>query len=119
MNKFLKVSTTLLVAVMLIVMATTVFAGLTPGDLTPDPGTDVSGIRTFGQRLVAIIQTIGVVVAVVIMLILGIKYMLGSAEDKAEYKKSMIPYIVGAILIFASTTIVNIVYQFAKGLNRA
>ena len=70
-----------------------------------------------GKTIVTIMQTIGIVVAVVVLLVLGIKYMMGSAEEKAEYKKTMIPYIVGAVLIFASTTIVNIVYQLANGLN--
>ncbi len=42
--------------------------------------------------------------------------MIGSAEEKAEYKKTMIPYIIGAILIFASTTIVNIVYNLATAV---
>ena len=63
-------------------------------------------------------QTVGIVVAVVILLILGIKYMIGSAEEKAEYKKTMIPYLVGAILIFASTTIVNVVYNMANAFNK-
>ena len=58
----------------------------------------------------------GVIVAVVIILIIGIKYMVGSAEEKAEYKKTMIPYIVGAVLIFAGATIVNAVYNIITGL---
>ena len=36
--------------------------------------------------------------------------MVGSAEEKAEYKKTMIPYLVGAICIFAASTIANVVY---------
>ena len=64
-----------------------------------------------------ILQTVGIVVAVVVLMVLGIKYMMGSAEEKAEYKKTMIPYVVGAILIFGATTIANMVYQFANGLN--
>ena len=63
-----------------------------------------------------ILQTVGVVAAVVILMVLGIKYMMGSAEEKAEYKKTMIPYIVGAILIFGASTIANMVYNFANGL---
>ena len=74
-------------------------------------------IIELGQAIVTIMQTVGIVVAVVVLLILGIKYMMGSAEEKAEYKKTMIPYVVGAVLIFASTTIVNIVYQLANSLN--
>lgn len=70
-----------------------------------------------GATIVTIMQTVGVVVAVVILLVIGIKYMIGSAEEKAEYKKTMIPYIVGAILIFASTTIVNVVYNLANSFN--
>lgn len=71
-----------------------------------------------GATIVTIMHTVGIVVAVVVLLILGIKYMMGSAEEKAEYKKTMIPYLVGAVLIFASTTIVNVVYNIASGVNQ-
>lgn len=74
-------------------------------------------LTNVGQTIVTIMQVVGIVVAVVVLLILGIKYMMGSAEEKAEYKKTMIPYLVGAVLIFASTTIVNVVYQLANNLN--
>ena len=43
--------------------------------------------------------------------------MMGSAEEKAEYKKSMLPYLIGALILFAASTIANVVYQFATGLN--
>ena len=59
---------------------------------------------------------VGLVLAVIIGIILGIQFMTGSVEQKAEYKKTMIPYLVGAILIFAATTIANVVYQFATGM---
>ena len=79
--------------------------------------TGSSQIADFGGNIMGVIQTVGVVVAVVILMVLGIKYMMGSAEEKAEYKKTFIPYIVGAVLIFAASTIANVVYQFATGLN--
>lgn len=82
-------------------------------------GADTSKVVNLGGTIVTIMQTIGIVVAVVVLLVIGIKYMIGSAEEKAEYKKTMIPYIVGAVLIFASTTIVNVVYQIANGVNAA
>ena len=75
-------------------------------------------VTELGATIVTIMQTVGIVVAVVILLVIGIKYMIGSAEEKAEYKKTMIPYIVGAILIFASTTIVNVVYNIANSFNK-
>lgn len=79
---------------------------------------DKEKIIGLGNSVIAVVRIVGVVVAVVILLVLGIKYMMGSAEEKADYKKSMIPYIVGAILIFASSTIVGVVYDMANALNQ-
>lgn len=110
------------ISIILIIL--TVCSSVYATQLTPDNlfggsanATGVSQISELGRSIVAVVQVIGVVVAVVILLVLGVKYMMGSAEEKADYKKSMIPYIVGAVLIFAATTIVNIIYNLAYGLN--
>ena len=71
-------------------------------------------VVNLGKTIVTIMQTIGIVVAVVVLLVLGIKYMMGSAEEKAEYKKTMIPYLVGAILIFAASNLASMIYGFAS-----
>ena len=86
-------------------------------DMANGSGNKPQEVLNLGKTIVTIMQTVGIVVAVVVLLILGIKYMMGSAEEKAEYKKTMIPYLVGAILIFASTTIVNVVYNIANSFN--
>ena len=80
---------------------------------------NTEGITGLGNSIIAVVRIVGIVIAVVILLVLGIKYMMGSAEEKAEYKKSMIPYIVGAVLIFASTTIVGVVYDMAMALEQS
>lgn len=79
--------------------------------------TDTTKISTIGKTIVTIMQVIGVVVAIVILLVLGIKYMVGSAEEKAEYKKTMMPYVIGAFMIFGATTIVNVLYSVISGAN--
>lgn len=86
-------------------------------DMANGSGNQPKEVLNLGKTIVSIMQTVGIVVAVVVLLVLGIKYMMGSAEEKAEYKKTMIPYLVGAILIFASTTIVNVVYNIANSFN--
>ena len=58
-----------------------------------------------------LVRTIGESVAVVMMLIIGIKYVLGSVEEKAEYKQTMWPYILGAVLIFAGAALTDIIYK--------
>ena len=43
--------------------------------------------------------------------------MIGSVEEKAEYKKTMTTYLIGAILVFSVTTIPNILYQIAQSIS--
>ena len=57
------------------------------------------------------------VFAILMLAILGIKYMLGSIEEKAEYKKDLIPYFIGAGLLFGITTIVKILQIFGERIN--
>ena len=47
-------------------------------------------------------------------MILGIKYMIGSVEEKAEYKKSMIPYIIGILLLVSTSAIVGLIAQLTQ-----
>ena len=41
---------------------------------------------------------------------IGIKYMLGSVEEKAKHKQTLMPYLIGAVLVFSETTIPQILY---------
>ena len=41
---------------------------------------------------------------------------MGSASGKAEYKKTMIPYLVGAILIFGASAITKVVVSIGAGI---
>ena len=109
----------ILIAMVIISISLNCFA-LTPDQITGSK--DVSGtpqITKLGNDIVGIFQVVGVVLAVVIIIVLGIKYMLGSAEEKSEYKKSMLPYVVGAALIFAGSIFANVIYEFFAGMNAA
>lgn len=81
-----------------------------PQELKP---ADYEEAFAIGGTIVSALKIIGTVIAIVGVMIMGIKYMIGSVEQKAEYKKTMIPYIIGCILIFAITRIVSIVYDLA------
>lgn len=83
-----------------------------PASNVQDSPTAVAKIKT----ILGTIQLVGVVVSVIVLIIIGIQFMLGSVEEKATYKERMMPYIVGAVLLFASTTLVNVVYNLANGV---
>ena len=117
-KKFVKILNIALVAMMLVCISTSVFA-LTPSELKPaDNVTGSPEIQSAGNSIISILQTVGVVLSVVVLMIIGIKYMMGSAEEKAEYKKTMIPYIVGAALIFAASIFANVIHQFFTGMTK-
>ena len=85
-------------------------------DLFTGGSADVGGINTVGKNIVSIITTVGIIVAVIVLLILGIKYMMGSASEKAEYKKTMIPYLVGAVLIFGASAIAKAIIAMSESI---
>lgn len=85
-----------------------------PGELDPDQMetlTDTAGV------IVSAIRIIGIIVTVVVLMILGIKYMTGSASEKAEYKKTMIPYLVGVVLFFSLSQILGIIIDIVSSAN--
>lgn len=121
MKKSIKVISTLLLAIMLV----TSIAGTV---LAVDPNTVLNGLNgngnvqtndliKVGNNIVTIIQVVGIVIAVIVLLVIGVKYMMGSASEKAEYKKTMIPYIVGAVLIFAGTSLVRVIYSLSTSVS--
>lgn len=77
---------------------------------------DTSGLQTVGANIISIITTIGIIVAVGVLLVLGIKYMMGSAAEKAEYKKTMIPYLIGAVIIFGASAIAKAVISMSQSI---
>lgn len=116
MKKITKITSAVLMLILVMSIATTAFAAtgttVKPGDMTGESKTDVSGITGIGNSVIKIVSTIGIVVSVVVLVVLGIKYMLGSAEEKAEYKKTMLPYLIGAALVFAASAIATVIYNF-------
>ena len=121
MKKSIKVISTLLLAIMLV-------ASIAGTVLAVDPNTVLNGLNgngnvqtndltKVGNNIVTIIQVVGIVISVIVLLVIGIKYMMGSASEKAEYKKTMIPYIVGAVLIFAGTSLVRVIYSLSTSVS--
>ena len=121
MKKKSRIISIMLVLFMMISLCTSVFAKTTgvssPSSLTGKAVQGTTSITNIGNQLVTILTTVGVVVSVIVLIVLGIKYMMGSAEEKAEYKKTMMPYIIGAALIFAASAIAGGLYSFMINLN--
>ena len=113
MKKTMKILTVLLLAIVLITFATNVFAAeLDPAKLTPSYGNS-DGLQKKAGQIMGMIRNVAIVASVIIIMVLGVKYMLGSVEEKAEYKKSFMPLIIGIILVVSATTIASFIFGMA------
>ena len=87
---------------------TGVIETINPDDYKPTQtgGEEVKGIA---NKIIGILQQVGSIISVIALVVMGIKYMVGSVEEKATYKETMMPYFIGAILVFATTTVLAII----------
>ena len=116
MNKT-KLIAMVLTVIMVATISTMVLAENIGGvTIKPKTNQDLTELTNMGNNIIGIIQVIGSLIAVAMVLVIGIKYMMGSAEEKAAYKKTMIPYLIGAILLFIGVNVVKIVAEFAKNI---
>ena len=79
--------------------------------------TDAQKVETTVSKIISIITNIGIILSAIILAIMGVKYMIGSAEERAEYKKDMIPYLVGATLLFSICIVMKIIQFLGQEIN--
>lgn len=75
---------------------------------------DAGEFIDIANAVIGAIRIFGTVVAVVALMALGVKYMLGSTQEKATYKETMIPYLIGAIMVFAIPNIIGIILDLVS-----
>ena len=115
MKKSMKILAIVLIAITLVSISVSSFA---VSDLV-DPNTNQaknSKIVNMGNRILGYIKVVALFIGVGAVIILGIKYMMGSIEEKAEYKKTMIPLVIGIVLVVAAVWIVDAIVGAANSM---
>ena len=85
------------------------------GDSFIDAGKDGSAkidkgsLQNASSSIYNILLICGVIIAVLIGSIMGIKFMIGSVEEKAEIKAALVPFAIGCIVVFGAFGIWKIV----------
>lgn len=72
---------------------------------------DIAGIKNVTDVVYNIFLAVGIIVAVIVGLLIGIKYMTGSVSQKSDIKQLFLPYIVGCVVIFGAFGIWKIVVE--------
>ena len=112
--------------IFLLIICILVFPNVVYGDYNIQEELGTSDLSEFAQiqnqgsspefeskigEVLGIIATAGSVLSIIALIGIGIKYVTGSIGDKVEYKKSLKPYIIGAIMIFGISNLLNILYK--------
>ncbi len=66
---------------------------------------DNGALEETSDYIFNILFTIAIVLAVAIGMVIGIQFIMGSVDEKAKIKETLIPYVVGVFVVFASLTI--------------
>lgn len=122
MNKMIKVINIFIIVTMLLIsMSNIIYAAATnpfasPEKWKPTEGADADFSNYVKDRagvVLGVVRNVGVIISVIALSIIGLKYMLGSIEEKAKYKETLKPFLIGAIILAAGTTLVDYIYQIA------
>lgn len=119
MKKGIKILSVMLLVILIISISTLVFADEITQSMSGIGGRNSnSAIYTAGGKVLGIIQAIGISVAVIMIVVIAIRFMLASAEGKAEIKSQLLPYLIGAILLFATSAFLGIAFSIGDKINK-
>ena len=80
---------------------------------TAGDGGIVSSTQKVMATAITVIRIVGTGIAIIMITYVAIKYMSAAPQEKAEFKKSAVALIVGAVVLFAGTNILSIISNFA------
>ena len=66
--------------------------------------------------IIKLLRNLSIIITIIVITILGVKYMLGSVEEKADYKKDYVNIIIGSVLISLTFSIVNVIFTIVDGI---
>ena len=62
--------------------------------------------------IINMMSTVGAGIAIIMLIVIGIQYVSKGAEGKAEAKKDLTGYIIGAVILFGVSGILKILQMF-------
>ncbi len=108
------------VVLMVCFVVTSVFAAVNTNIDIPNgaSGAASTTIKTATGKVWATVITIVQILAVASVVFAGIRYMVASADQKADIKRSLGTLAIGAALVFGATTIIKFVVTSANQVIR-
>ena len=104
----------ILIVMLVLMIGISMIAIQSHADLLSDAKSDkTANIGEFSgivQSVVGFIRGIALAGGLISILVIGVKMIVGSSEEKAKYKEMLLPLIVGVVIVVFATTIVSFLF---------
>jgi len=80
-------------------------------------GVNNTKLKDASDRMYNMLFGVGMLISLMATGVLGIKFMLASAEDKATLKEALVPFLVGTFIIFSSYGIWKVAVKLGSNFN--
>ena len=88
---------------------------INPEDWNPEIYQEQSEkLNTMVGKVLGIIRNIGIIVSVISLMLIGLRTMFGSLEDKSHYKEVLPTFVIGVFIFLSCTTIPEMIYKIFK-----
>ena len=109
-----KIITILLIIATILGAVSMVFADSIEIPGGTNTGVSGTGLDTTAKNIIGIVQFVCYAATVILLVILGVKWISAAPDAKADIKKSAVIYVIGAVLVFAAGAILQVIRNVAN-----
>lgn len=87
-------------------------------DNTSAPGADKANnmVNNAAAQIISIARIVCVTIAIVMLLVIAMKYMISAPGDRADIKKHAVNYVIGAFVLFGVSGILTVLNNVAQSI---
>lgn len=112
-KKIVKIISVLMIIATIACAVSMVFANIEIPSATSEATT---GLTAPAGKILGVVTYVCYAAAVIMLVVLGIKFISAAPDAKAEIKKSAVIYLVGALLVFAAGALLKIIQNVATSV---
>lgn len=116
-SKILKIALVLLISFLIITptyASNFDFSGFEGGSA---PGTVKKLTENTLGTAISVVRIVGTGIAIIMIMIIGVKYMIAAPGDRADIKKHAVPFVIGAVVLFGTSQILGVILEFSKTIS--
>lgn len=87
-----------------------------PGSSDANLGIDESFVQRYGGNISSLLFGLAIIISIICIMYVGVVYITGGITQKADYKKNLVPMVVGIGIIVFIGTILRIISNVASSV---